>query len=164
MGDTGSLLLGLINSILVIKFINIADSSAIKFPLESVVALGFSILIVPLFDTLRVFGIRILNRRSPFSPDRNHVHHFLLDLGFSHRRIAITCVLANICLVAIAFLIRDLGTTMVMAVLLLVASLFTAIIYFSRKNKQALEDVPVEKEFIKSHKILTLSPKVIETE
>src|SRR6195952_3840484 len=87
MGDTGSLLIGLINSILVVKFINIAGSPTGKFPLEAAPAIGFAILIVPLFDTLRVFSFRILSRRSPFSPDRTHVHHFLLEKGYSHRKI-----------------------------------------------------------------------------
>ena len=57
----------------------------LDLPLQSAPAIGFAILIVPLFDTLRVVGLRILNRRSPFSPDRNHIHHFLLDLGLSHQ-------------------------------------------------------------------------------
>ncbi len=82
MGDTGSLLLGLVNSILVIKFINVAGNPVSNFPIAAAPAIGFSILMIPLFDTLRVFGLRILDRRSPFSPDRTHVHHFLLDLGF----------------------------------------------------------------------------------
>ena len=87
MGDTGSLLIGLVNSILVIKFINIAGTPDSKFPLEAAPAIGFAILSVPLFDTLRVFGQRILDRRSPFSPDRSHVHHFLLEIGFSHKMV-----------------------------------------------------------------------------
>jgi len=92
MGDTGSLLIGLTNAILVIKFINIAGNPSVRLPLESAPAIGFAILIVPLFDTLRVFGLRILGRRSPFSPDRTHVHHFLLDLGFNNRMIKFLCV------------------------------------------------------------------------
>jgi UDP-GlcNAc:undecaprenyl-phosphate GlcNAc-1-phosphate transferase len=58
MGDTGSLLLGLINAILVIKFINVANTTAIKIPLHFAPAIGFAILMSPLLDTLRVFGIR----------------------------------------------------------------------------------------------------------
>src|SRR2546430_12811473 len=85
MGDTGSLLIGLLNSIFVVKFIAVASDSQFGFALESAPALGFAILIVPLFDTLRIFSLRIFNRRSPFSPDRNHIHHFLLDLGLSHK-------------------------------------------------------------------------------
>src|SRR5687767_14178517 len=97
MGDTGSLLLVLLNSIFVVKFISVASDPAVNanFPLQSAPALGFAILIVPLFDTLHVFTLRILRRRSPFSADRNHIHHFLLDLGFSHKMITIVCVTVN---------------------------------------------------------------------
>ncbi|MEJ7588774.1 MAG: MraY family glycosyltransferase, partial [Ferruginibacter sp.] len=62
MGDTGSLLIGLINSIMVVKFINIAGNETAEFPLAAAPALGMAILIVPLLDTLRVFGLRILDR------------------------------------------------------------------------------------------------------
>ena len=77
MGDTGSLLLGLINSILVIKFINIAGSPVSNFPIQSAPAIGFAILMIPLFDTLRVFTIPILNRRSPFNLLIRLSHFFL---------------------------------------------------------------------------------------
>jgi UDP-N-acetylmuramyl pentapeptide phosphotransferase/UDP-N-acetylglucosamine-1-phosphate transferase len=79
MGDSGSLLLGLVNSILVIKFISVTDDPKVALRVSSGVAIGISVLIVPLLDTLRVFSIRIAQGRSPFSPDRNHIHHLLLD-------------------------------------------------------------------------------------
>ena len=77
MGDSGSLMIGLVNAILVIKFINVATAPFVTIPIPSAVAIGFAILIVPLLDTLRVFSIRIMNGRSPFTSDRNHVHHLL---------------------------------------------------------------------------------------
>ncbi|HRF19617.1 MAG TPA: undecaprenyl/decaprenyl-phosphate alpha-N-acetylglucosaminyl 1-phosphate transferase, partial [Chitinophagaceae bacterium] len=61
-------------------------------PVQSAVAVGFAILLVPLLDTLRVFGIRIFKGRSPFTPDRNHVHHLLLDSGLNHAAVTFTCV------------------------------------------------------------------------
>ncbi|MDQ3846089.1 MAG: undecaprenyl/decaprenyl-phosphate alpha-N-acetylglucosaminyl 1-phosphate transferase, partial [Bacteroidota bacterium] len=85
MGDCGSLLLGLVNAILVIKFIKVADAPSVIYPIQSAVAVAFSILMVPLTDTLRVFSIRIFHGRSPFTPDRNHIHHLLLDRGLSHK-------------------------------------------------------------------------------
>ena len=125
MGDTGSLLLGLINSILVIKFINVAGNPASnQMYIDSAPAIGFSILMIPLFDTLRVFGLRILDRRSPFSPDRTHVHHFLLDLGLSHRMVTLTCVGVNMSFIALAFFLRHMGTTTVLGILLLSAFVF----------------------------------------
>lgn len=165
MGDTGSLLLGLINSILVIKFINVAGSPGVALPLASSPAIGFAILMVPLFDTLRVFGLRILDRRSPFSPDRTHVHHFLLDIGFSHRKITLACVGLNILIIAMAYSFRNLGTTIVMGILLVAGFLFIGIIYYMRQRHKPLsEQVIVENEMRKSHKILSLSAETVEVD
>jgi UDP-GlcNAc:undecaprenyl-phosphate GlcNAc-1-phosphate transferase len=165
MGDTGSLLIGLTNSILVIKFINIAGTAAVRMPLEAAPAIGFAILIVPLFDTLRVFALRIFNRRSPFSPDRNHVHHFLLDMGFNHKMITCICVLTNIGFIAMAFFMRSLGTTIVVGALLLTAFSFIAIIYYSRPKKKSAEEIKIHNgKFIKSHKLFTLASKALEAE
>ncbi len=165
MGDTGSLLLGLVNSILVIKFINLANTPNVSFPLESAPAIGFAILMIPLFDTLRVFGLRILDRRSPFSPDRTHVHHFLLDLGLSHRNTTLICVAVNMLFIGMAFGFRHLGTTIVMGILLLTALSFTGLIYYLRqKSKSIVLDKPAETELIKSHKILTLVSDTVEVD
>ena len=82
MGDAGSMLLGLVNAILVIHFIDKAPRAAI-LPVASSPVVGFGILLIPLMDTLRVFCIRIYKGRSPFSADRNHIHHLFLDRGFS---------------------------------------------------------------------------------
>ncbi|CAN5828516.1 MraY family glycosyltransferase [soil metagenome] len=166
MGDTGSLLIGLINSIMVIKFIDIAGNSGMAFPLEASPALGVAVLIVPLFDTLRVFGLRILHRRSPFSPDRTHVHHYLLDLGFSHKQVTFLCVGTNICFIALAIAFRGLGSTLLMALIMSIASVLIAIIYYKR-NKLKYPQQPelhLEEKFIKTHKILTLAPEIAEVD
>ena len=165
MGDTGSLLLGLINSILVIKFINVAGNPASSFPIESAPAIAFSILIIPLFDTLRVFGLRILDRRSPFSPDRTHVHHFLLDLGLSHRMVTFTCVSINILFIILAYFIRHMGTTTVLGVLLCAALIFIGVIYFSRpRQKHEVNETIANAGIIKSRKILSLASEAVEAD
>jgi UDP-GlcNAc:undecaprenyl-phosphate/decaprenyl-phosphate GlcNAc-1-phosphate transferase len=157
MGDTGSLLIGLINAILVIKFINVAGGSTVENNLafHASPAIGFAVLMIPLFDTMRVFGLRILDRRSPFSADKIHVHHYLLDLGFSHKKITITCVVATFVFVATALLLRNLDTTVLIAILLFMAFSFIGIIYYRRqKVKQAaIQQEPAEKEMRTSHKI-----------
>lgn len=132
MGDTGSLLIGLITSVLVIKFINVASDPGSVFPLKSAPALGFAILMVPLFDTLRVVTIRVFNRRSPFCPDRNHIHHFLLDLGMKHSAIVYTCLLANIGFMALAWFLRDAGATAVMLLISAAAIIVVSLVYYSR--------------------------------
>jgi UDP-GlcNAc:undecaprenyl-phosphate GlcNAc-1-phosphate transferase len=130
MGDTGSLLIGTVNAILVIKFINVANVSDIKFPINASPAVGFTILMIPLLDTLRVFGIRILHRRSPFSPDRNHIHHLLLDRGFSHRAITLTLVAVNLLTIALVFLARSQNCTfLILGVFFLFFAMIAAIYY-----------------------------------
>ncbi|MEO6722366.1 MAG: MraY family glycosyltransferase [Ferruginibacter sp.] len=164
MGDTGSLLIGLVNSIMVIKFINIAGDEAMPLPLQSAPALGIAILMVPLFDTLRVFSLRIFDRRSPFSPDRTHVHHFLLDLGFSHRNVTLLCVSTNIAFIVLAFLLRGLGTTVVVSILMSIAFSLIALVYYRRNRMKfpRVSKISREQKIIPSHKILTLTPETVE--
>ncbi|WP_405208872.1 MraY family glycosyltransferase [Aquimarina sp. LLG6339-5] len=89
MGDTGSLIVGFIISVLTLRFLALSPESydSLPFLLENVPLIAISILIVPLFDTARVFTIRVANKRSPFSPDRNHTHHILIDyFKISHQQ------------------------------------------------------------------------------
>jgi UDP-N-acetylmuramyl pentapeptide phosphotransferase/UDP-N-acetylglucosamine-1-phosphate transferase len=135
MGDTGSLLIGFTNSILVIQFINLAVAPTARIHLEASPAIGFAILIVPLFDTLRVFGIRILSRRSPFSPDKTHVHHFLLNLGLNHKEVVFSCIGANLVFIISAYLLRSLGNTILIGIILSSAGIIMAIISYLSKSR-----------------------------
>src|SRR6202012_5070646 len=130
MGDTGSLLVGTINAILVVKFINVANTSGVSFPVSSSPAVGFTILMIPLLDTLRVFGIRILHRRPPFSPDRNHIHHLLLDRGFSHRSITLTLVAINLAAICLIFLARSVNCTLLIFSVIMLFFTMIALIYY----------------------------------
>ena len=137
MGDSGSLLLGLINSILVIKFIAVADAPGVAYPMASGVALGMAALSIPLLDTLRVFSIRISKGRSPFSPDRNHIHHLLLDRGMSHRSVTLTCLGLNAFFVAAVYAGKNIGSTyLVLSMLLIGFGLIGALIYFKKPVKK----------------------------
>lgn len=89
MGDTGSLIVGFIISTLTLKFLALSPESIENLPflIENIPLIAISILIVPLFDTARVFTIRIASKRSPFSADRNHTHHILIDyFKISHQK------------------------------------------------------------------------------
>ncbi len=132
MGDTGSLLIGVVNAILAIKFVNVANSSQVPYPLAASPAIGFTILLIPLLDTLRVFSIRIFKRRSPFSPDRNHIHHLLLDRGLSHRAITLTLVAFNLSLIAFVFFERSLGCTILLFAVFALFFAFIAVCYYVR--------------------------------
>ena len=89
MGDTGSLIVGFIISTLTLKFFALYPeaNNNLPFLIENIPLIAISILIVPLFDTARVFTIRIASKRSPFSADRNHTHHILIDyFKLSHQK------------------------------------------------------------------------------
>jgi UDP-GlcNAc:undecaprenyl-phosphate/decaprenyl-phosphate GlcNAc-1-phosphate transferase len=154
MGDTGSMLIGLVNTILVIRFIESAPSAA-NYKLVATPALGFGILLLPLMDTLRVFGIRILHGRSPFSPDRNHIHHILLDRGLNHRTVTLILGGVNLALITLSFVAQPLGTTYL--ILGLIGLFFTGILLlYVTKPKVHLHVVKDEEE-VKKPKVKLLS-------
>ncbi|MBL7730726.1 MAG: undecaprenyl/decaprenyl-phosphate alpha-N-acetylglucosaminyl 1-phosphate transferase [Chitinophagaceae bacterium] len=157
MGDSGSLMIGLINSILVIKFINVAHMPAVSVPLTSSVAIGFAILIVPLLDTLRVFAIRILNGKSPFTPDRNHLHHLLLDRGLSHAAVTFTCVGMNVGFILLAWLGKSLGSTTLLLIMLSIAFSGLALLYYYKRPRRSLVVAKTEDGTAR----LKTSPKVV---
>jgi UDP-GlcNAc:undecaprenyl-phosphate GlcNAc-1-phosphate transferase len=89
MGDTGSLIIGFLIATIIIRLLAIDDVKIDKLPFlpQNLLLVIISILIVPLFDTLRVFLIRLSKGISPLKADRNHIHHILIDyMKLSHRK------------------------------------------------------------------------------
>ncbi|NBC82537.1 MAG: undecaprenyl/decaprenyl-phosphate alpha-N-acetylglucosaminyl 1-phosphate transferase [Bacteroidetes bacterium] len=109
MGDTGSLIIGSVFAILVIKFNELNVGGTIPYAVKSAPAVSFGILIVPLFDTIRVFSLRLSSGKSPFSPDKNHVHHRLLEIGYSHFQASLRIILVNVFFIAINILLQNIG-------------------------------------------------------
>ena len=124
MGDAGSMMLGLINAILVIRFINLAPTARI-LAVPASPAIGFGLLLIPLMDTLRVFCIRLVHGVSPFSPDRNHIHHLFLDKGFSSVQTTFTLATLSLSFSLLFFCMASFNTTVVFS---LEAILFFTII------------------------------------
>jgi UDP-N-acetylmuramyl pentapeptide phosphotransferase/UDP-N-acetylglucosamine-1-phosphate transferase len=110
MGDTGSLVCGFILSVLAIQFIE-------HHVMPTAPSMAVAILFIPLFDTIRVFAIRIYNGNSPFSADRNHVHHNLLRRDMSHLKVVITLSLVNVIVIALAISLSGFGDTFLLGVL-----------------------------------------------
>ena len=120
MGDTGSLIVGVILSILAIKFIEMNRVLDRTHPNKVLVVpvVTLAILVIPLFDTLRVFTIRILQGRSPMSADRNHIHHLLLSLGFTHNQTTLTLVSFNVLMIALVYYFQFVKGEILLALLL----------------------------------------------
>ena len=122
MGDTGSLLLGLVCSILAIQFIELHNHLALSpYTFQSAPAVAIAILILPLFDTLRVFILRVMRGRSPFQPDRRHIHHVLIDMGLSHMQATGLLFLINMLFILLAIKLQHVGNLMLLIIVLAIA-------------------------------------------
>lgn len=108
MGDTGSLTLGYILSFLIIKFCIHSSVSVGEMEGASLV-IAFSMLLVPCLDVCRVVLGRINRRVNPFKPDRTHIHHKFLGMGFSPRRSMAYIQLMSACFIISTILLIDWG-------------------------------------------------------
>jgi UDP-GlcNAc:undecaprenyl-phosphate GlcNAc-1-phosphate transferase len=103
MGDTGSLIVGFLLSFFAVKYI-VLNSAYLYNPAlgNDAPIIAILILILPLFDTMRMFLIRLIENKSPFEGDRNHLHHIVIDQGISHMAATIWLVGGN-CLLLFAY-------------------------------------------------------------
>jgi len=106
MGDTGSLSLGFALAVLTILFIDkngtMANYEGWKF--SAPIASGVALLIIPIYDTSRIFIKRMLRGKSPMAPDKSHVHHFLLRMGLKHDQVTLTLVFIKLGFISLIFL------------------------------------------------------------
>ncbi len=110
MGDSGSMVLGFVITVIAIFFVqkSVYYQPNIFFAISSAV-FGFAVLIIPIFDTLRVVIIRVfVLRRSPFAADRNHIHHALLDIGLSQIQATVVLISTNVLFIALALLLHEI--------------------------------------------------------
>lgn len=120
MGDTGALMIGLLISYMSIQFIkaNYGLSDFHQYKFSSSVATAICILIIPVFDTLRVIILRLRKFQSPFRADKNHIHHQFLNLGFSHAKSVLSISMISIFFLGIAVLLRNQGDILILAIVL----------------------------------------------
>lgn len=129
MGDTGSLVLGFVTSVLCIRLLQLnIDVRQAIIPHAPVFA--FSIVAIPVFDTLRVFALRIWSGRSPFSADKNHIHHLLTNNGWSHSFASKFLCGIHAVMLALGFYLK--GVSQLTGFVVLVLVLFVVVIIFQR--------------------------------
>lgn len=137
MGDTGSMLIGFIISILAIKFIEnnrVPGFEDSPFYIKAAPGVAVSIVLVPLFDMSRVFFQRIIQGRHPFSADRLHIHHALMDLGLSHTKISLMLYSYSIIIIAISLGLREMRSMNLVLVLLALCSITSFALFRYRKH------------------------------
>jgi UDP-GlcNAc:undecaprenyl-phosphate/decaprenyl-phosphate GlcNAc-1-phosphate transferase len=111
MGDTGSLIVGYIISVLAIQFVqfNVYNQNP-NSVYKNAPVIAIVLLSVPIFDTLRVFGLRILKGKSPFTADRLHLHHLMVDNGLSHIATSIIMICTTVILTSFTYFLRTYFT------------------------------------------------------
>jgi UDP-N-acetylmuramyl pentapeptide phosphotransferase/UDP-N-acetylglucosamine-1-phosphate transferase len=129
MGDTGSMVIGLLIAYQIISLLSSEHITGINYQTSNMPILALALLSYPMFDTLRVFIIRIKDKKSPFTADRNHIHHKLIDLGLSHIKASLIIILGVILLTITSILIQNLEINHQLIVIL-----FLGITVFSIPN------------------------------
>lgn len=142
MGDTGSLVLGFVIAILCTRIIQINGISAQPL-LKTAPLFALGMVLIPVFDTIRVFSLRIWKGQSPFDADRTHIHHLLTNAGFSHGLTArIICVIHGFILIEV-FWLKELRPELILC-MLLVAMIIVTIVFYNihRLRKPRKTDSP----------------------
>ena len=137
IGDGGTLLMGLVMSVFVIHVLNSVPSALWTTPQRmGLIPFTLSVLSIPVFDTLRVMSWRMAKKCSPFKPDKTHLHHLFIDVGFSHAGTTFCILSLNALIVLVWWLLYACGVSIeiqLYAVVLMGVS-FTFGIYFGVKR------------------------------
>lgn len=148
MGDTGSLVIGFILAVMIIRFNEINAASTSFIVLRSAPAISIAILIVPLFDTLRVFTLRAVDGQSPFTADNRHIHHLMLRAGFSHRMSTLYISIAHLLIIGLAFWLDNIGIMRLTLVLMSVCAFLTILVKMKiqiKNGRKASERMGINK-------------------
>lgn len=146
MGDTGSLILGFLMTVLVFRFNELNVSKTLYPRLVAAPAFSFAVLILPMFDTIRVMAIRLYRGKGIFNPDRRHIHHLMLDLGFTHLQSTAILLGFSLMVIVLAYYLNFLGNSNLVYIILAISFCFTFSMYMLwrrkniRKSKTANKD------------------------
>ncbi|MBO7231333.1 MAG: undecaprenyl/decaprenyl-phosphate alpha-N-acetylglucosaminyl 1-phosphate transferase [Bacteroidaceae bacterium] len=129
IGDGGTLVMGIMMSMFVISIIDRGSyNQVLAIKGVGLVAFTVAVLAIPIFDTIRVMSTRILHHKSPFSPDKTHLHHMFIELGFSHFGTTLSILTLSSIIIASWFTAYKLGASaevqLYIVILLGVASTF----------------------------------------
>lgn len=101
IGDGGTMMLGLLMSIFAIGALSMRRCQDLEAHGVGVIAVPLAVLCIPIFDTLRVMTARMLRGRSPFKPDKSHLHHLFIDMGFSHLGASLSILSMNLIVILV---------------------------------------------------------------
>lgn len=146
MGDTGSLLLGFVIAVLAIRLLQVNISAAAPV-IQHAPLFILGVVLIPVFDTVRVFATRIWNGKSPFEADKTHIHHLLTNKGYSHSFAAkLICFIHGFILIEVYWL-RELRQEFILLILLAFMTILTIVLRNIRyvTNKRATDSLNIQK-------------------
>ena len=111
IGDGGTMMLGFLMTIFEMGALSLHKGLQLEAHSVGVIAMTLAILCIPIFDTLRVMTARMLRGYSPFRPDKSHLHHLFIDMGFSHLGTAIAILLMNLIVILVWLLLWLCGAS-----------------------------------------------------
>ena len=153
MGDTGSLVIGLVLGILTLKLLSVDDTAygSLSFYRAQLPLFLTAVLFVPLLDTMRVMFLRLTRGVSMFKPDRNHLHHIIVDFGLSHRKASFFIGFVNFFVALIMFfVIQKFNSFQSLCVLGLLFFIAIIALFLMNKNKTALRlKIKIKKSMLK---------------
>lgn len=137
MGDTGAMVVGIFLAIAIIHFFdfNNALPGSHPFKVAAPISAAFATLIIPLADTVRIFILRILRKQSPFTADKNHIHHGLIRLGLSHHSTTILLSCIQLSFITLAVIFRHSNDNYLLAVIILVATAISLTLDWLIRNR-----------------------------
>lgn len=143
MGDTGALVIGMMLAILAIHFINLQYNLPPNTPYKFNAAISGAVcfIIIPLADTLRIFILRTLRKQSPFTPDKSHIHHNLMRLGFSHGHSAMILGLAQAVFVIFAVIVKQFNDNYILLAILILCTVLSFILDRAIQSKVPKENL-----------------------
>ena len=136
MGDSGSLLVGYMLTAFVFRFCeqNAYHTVPEWLQMSAAPSVAISVLSIPIFDTLRVSLARIKNKKSPFQPDKNHIHHLLLKTGLNHIQTTVVLLCVSALLIGIGIVGRNWNMLLLAGVDAAVCATFTMLLKLKIKN------------------------------
>ena len=111
VGDGGTMMLGFLMTIFALGAFSLRSAPWLEGRGVGIAAMTLAVLCIPVFDTLRVMTARMVRGRSPFKPDKSHLHHLFIDMGFSHLGAAIVILSMNFSVIMVWFLLWQTGVS-----------------------------------------------------
>jgi UDP-N-acetylmuramyl pentapeptide phosphotransferase/UDP-N-acetylglucosamine-1-phosphate transferase len=117
MGDSGAFVIALLITYQFFTFLSYTDNPAQPLLVGPKILYLIALFSYPIADTTRVFVVRVLARKNPFAPDKNHLHHLLLRNGFTHAQATLLIAFLTLSLVLLAYVVSDLPIALAFSLL-----------------------------------------------